>query len=394
MTSAESTKLSLVPTTDNSLRSKVVEQARRLGALSVRFTTAEPDARAGEQMRASFTRGDLSSWPYDQRYARAATTPRMLLPDARSVVCIAMPYATLGSRSRPLSGQVSNYAWSPDYHRRMKAVLSEIAAVIEKRAGDGTTRIVCDTAPLAERAFAARAGLGWVGKHTNLIDPKFGSFVFLGEIVTTVAFDADAPLQKNCGACRRCVDVCPTGALRGDYTIDARRCISDLTQRTDGIPRELRPLIGVWVWGCDLCQQICPPTLKAGIAPRSDNSAISQDVAAPSLVWLLRLRSGEFRRMFAPTAIGWRGGAVLRRNAAVALGNALDRSSVPALREALVSDPHAMVRGHVAWALGRVGSPAAVAALREQLKRESKETVREEIVSALEPFAEQRALSK
>ena len=343
-------------------------------------------------MQASFARGDLKTWGYDDRYARIATTPETILPGARSVVCVGMPYATLGVSPTPLAGRVSNYAWSADYHRRMKGILSEIASVIETNAGIGTTKVACDTAPVAERAFAARAGLGWIGKHTNLIDPQFGSFVFLGEIVTTVAFDSDERLKKNCGSCRRCIDICPTGALRGDYTIDATRCISDLTQRTDGIPRAMRPFIGTWVWGCDLCQTICPPTQKAGLSTRPDNSAISQDAAAPSLVRLLRLRSSEFRRTFAPTAIGWRGAAVLRRNAAVALGNALDRSTVSALCDALESDPHPMVRGHAAWALGRIGSPAAIDALEKRLGRESSQSAREEIASALEPYASSGAL--
>ena len=127
-------------------------------------------------------------------------------------------------------------------------------------------RVVCDTAPLAERAFAARAGLGWIGKHTSLIVKGLGSAVFLGEIVTTLELEPDAPLRTSCGACTRCVDVCPTGALRGDNTMDATRCISDLTQRRDAIPRALRPLVGTWVWGCDLCNDACPPSVRAGRA--------------------------------------------------------------------------------------------------------------------------------
>ncbi|MBV9277718.1 MAG: tRNA epoxyqueuosine(34) reductase QueG, partial [Candidatus Eremiobacteraeota bacterium] len=226
--------------------------------MSVRFTKADGDGETADRMRASFERGDLRTWRYDDRYARRASSPQSLLANARTVVCIGMPYATPPLAARPLSGRVSNYAWSSDYHRRMKGILYELSSLIEQSAGEGSTRVVCDTAPLAERAFAARAGLGWVGKHTNLIDPLFGSFVFLGEIVTSVAFEPDEALRKNCGSCRRCIDVCPTGALRGDYTIDATRCISDLTQRTDGIPREMRALIGTWVWGCDLCQLICP----------------------------------------------------------------------------------------------------------------------------------------
>jgi epoxyqueuosine reductase len=335
-------------------------------------------------LRASFARGDLATWPYDDAYARRASSPRDALPNARSVVCVAVAYATQpNARRAPLSGRVSNYAWSRDYHRTLRELLSRIAGAIDDIAGEAATRIACDTAPLSERALAARAGLGWVGKHTNLIVPGSGSFVFLGEVVTTLALPASAPSKKTCGTCARCVSACPTGALRGDYTIDARLCIADLTQRTDAIPRELRPAIGDWVWGCDLCQDACPPTQRAGTIGAPAFAPIEDAVAAPPLVELLRLRSGTFKRRFAPTAMGWRGAAVLRRNAAVALGNALDRSAVPALAEALDADPHEQVRGHAAWALGRIGSPSARDALVRAHDDESSSFVREEIALAL-----------
>lgn len=245
------------------------------------------------------------------------------------------------------------------------------------------TAIACDTRPLAERAFAARAGIGWIGKHTNLIAPGAGSFVFLGEIVTTLPLPADEPLKKSCGTCARCVDACPTRALRGDYTIDASRCIADLTQRTDAIPREMRPLVGNWVWGCDLCQIVCPPTLRAGTVEDGGNLPLDDEAAEPDLVALLELRSGEFKRRYAKTAMGWRGAAVLRRNAAVALGNVKDRSTVGALARALQRDPHPMVRAHVAWALGRIASPSALSALQRSYEVERDEDVREEIQAAL-----------
>ncbi|MEO7039024.1 MAG: 4Fe-4S double cluster binding domain-containing protein, partial [Candidatus Elarobacter sp.] len=188
----------------------------------------------------------------------------------------------------------------------------------------------------------------------------------------------------SCGSCTRCVDVCPTGALRGDRTIDATRCISDLTQRRDAIPRALRPLIGMWVWGCDLCNDACPPSIRAG--NRGGRAAEPADAAAaaPDLRALLRVRGASFAPL-RRTGMGWRGARVLRRNAAVALGNGLNRADVPALCDALHDDPSALVRGHAAWALGRIGSPAAFAALREALASEPAPTVREEIDQALEP---------
>jgi epoxyqueuosine reductase len=326
----------------------------------------------------------LAAWPFDDAYAARASDARTLLSDARSVICIAVAYATPAQRPLRGRGRVSNYAWSADYHRRMRGLLGGVAAQIDRLAGAAVTAIACDTAPLAERAFAARAGLGWIGKHTNAIVPGIGSFVFLGEIVTSLELAPDAPLRKTCGTCRRCVDICPTAALRGDYTIDATRCISDLTQRRGPIPRDLRGAIGDWVWGCDLCQDVCPPTMR-GRRGRTEFAPLDEHTRAPDLTALLRLRNAEFKRRYARTAIGWRGAAILRRNAAVALGNGLDRAHVPVLAEALRADPHPIVRGHAAWALGRIGSPRALSELAAARATEPDAWVGAEIDAALEP---------
>jgi epoxyqueuosine reductase len=364
-----------------------VATARQLGAGDVRVAPAFDDRKSRRRMQEAFSRGDFDSWGYGEDYARRAANPRSLLRGARTVVCIAVPYAVAApEQDAPLRGRVSNYAWSPDYHLRIRALLTAVARVIDEAAGRAVTAIACDTRPLAERALAAHSGLGWVGKHTNLISPALGSFIFLGEIVTTLELPVDAPLRKTCGACARCVDGCPTRALRGDYTIDANRCISDLTQRIDSIPRAMRPLLADWVWGCDICQTVCPPTQRAGEAGSPRDAPLDGQAARPSLVALLQLRSGDFKRRYRRTAMGWRGAAVLRRNAAVALGNALDRSAVGPLTESLRSDPHPMVRGHAAWALGRIGSPGALQALQERCAIEADPEVRAEIRAALEPF--------
>jgi epoxyqueuosine reductase len=285
---------------------------------------------------------------------------------------------------------VSAYAWSRDYHQRMQPLLRAIAARIDALAGQPATRVACDTAPLAERAFAARSGLAWIGKHTSAIVPGLGSAVFLGEIVTTLELEPDAPLKTSCGACTRCIEVCPTGALRGDGTIDATRCISDLTQRRDAIPRALRPLIGTWVWGCDLCNDACPPSQRAGARGDATARPLDDESAAPALTALLQLRGSRFRR-WRRTAMGWRGPVVLRRNAAVALGNGLDRADVPALAAALTEDQSPLVRGHAAWALGRIGSPRAAEALRGAAASDLDAEVREEARRALEPLSSREA---
>jgi epoxyqueuosine reductase len=365
---------------------------RESGAQAVRIASAEADATTRERMRQSLARGDLATWSYDDAYATAASDPATLLPGARSVVCIAVAYATPVPRERLGRGRVSAYAWSRDYHRRMQSMLRAIAARIDELAGEPVTRVACDTAPLAERAFAARAGLGWIGKHTSLIVHGLGSAVFLGEIVTTLDLEPDPPLRTSCGACTACVDVCPTGALRGDRTMDATRCISDLTQRRDAIPRALRPLVGTWVWGCDLCNDACPPSRNAGRAGDPGFAPLGEETAKPDLHALLRLRGRAFARL-RETAMGWRGATVLRRNAAVALGNGLDRADVPALAEALRADPSPQVRGHAAWALGRIGSPRAHGALRAAAAEEPDPGVLGEIGAALEPTAPVAALN-
>ncbi len=366
------------------------------GAHAVRIASAAPDDATRERFRAAVARGDVATWPYGDAYAAAASDPASLLPGARSVVCVAVSYARTVPRERRGHGRVSAYAAPPaDYHRRMQTLLHAIAERVEalalRQAQDdvvpvAVTRVVCDTAPLAERAFAARSGLGWIGKHTSLIVKGLGSAVFLGEIVTTLELEPDAPLRTTCGACRACIDTCPTGALRGDRTMDATRCISDLTQRRDAIPRPLRPLLGTWVWGCDLCNDACPPTRNAarafdGAPPASGGV----DPAQPDLHALLRVRGRAFRAVRA-TAMGWRGATVLRRNAAVALGNGLDRADVPVLAASLRGDGSALVRGHAAWALGRIGSPQAYAALRRAARDEADPAVTAEIAAVLEPL--------
>lgn len=365
------------------MKAFIVRRARELGAGDVRVVAARADDESRARMTQAFARGDFTTWGYDDGYARTAADPRHILAGARSVVCVALPYATPEQRRPPLHGRVSNYAWSRDYHRRVHDVLDELASEIDAAAGAPVTAVACDTGPLAERAFAARAGLGWIGKHTNLISPKLGSFIFLGEIVTTLDLEPDVPLRKSCGTCARCVDACPTGALRGDYTIDATRCIADLTQRTGPIPRAMRPLIGDWVWGCDLCQLVCPPTRIAGEGGGTAFEPLNERAAAPPLTELLQLTHGEFKRRYKRTAMGWRGAAILRRNAAIALGNALDRSAVRALVRSLRDDPHPMVRGAAAWALGRIAAPAGLAALQARTATEADPTVLEEVTAAL-----------
>lgn len=360
----------------------LIAAAKRLGATAAGISAAEIDETLVTRMRAAVARGDLATWRYDDEYAQAVCDPQRLLPAARSVICVALAYAHPTPPRARGSGRISNYAWGNDYHGEMRALLDALLLELKALLPDAQAVAVCDTKPLAERAFAVRAGLGWIGKHTNLIIPGTGSFIFLGEIVTDALLEPNRAAKTHCGSCRLCIAQCPTGALRGDYSIDAVRCISDLTQRRDAIPRAMRPLMSDWVWGCDICQEACPPVVRA---PRLGHAAFTPpEPAYPDLLELLAMPPAVWRERYGQGAMGWRGASVSRRNAAVALGNNRDRASVPGLTVALHSDGSALVRSHVAWALGRIASPAAFTVLHEAHVQERDAAVREEISAAID----------
>src|SRR6185503_6713823 len=240
-----------------------------------------------------------------------------------------------------------------------------------------------DTGPMLDRAWAERAGIGWIGKNTNVIRQGAGSWCFLGEIVTDLDLPPSRPAANHCGTCARCIPACPTGAITGPYQLDARRCISYLTIEHEGpIPLDLRPAIGTRIFGCDDCQEVCPwnrfatPTALPEFAERPDQQT-------PELIPLLALDDRAFRERFAGTALRRAGRNRFVRNAAVALGNVGDERAIPALAGALHADPDPTVRGHAAWALGRIGGSAARDALLHAFDRERDSKARAEIEYAL-----------
>jgi epoxyqueuosine reductase len=281
-------------------------------------------------------------------------------------------------------GRVARYAWGQDYHVLLQKRMRAVVDVLQQCFAAGECRTLVDTARIVDRATARRAGTGWYGKNTNIINPAFGSWILLGEILTTLDLDPDPPLRKHCGSCTRCLAACPTGALTGPYELDNNRCISYLTIEHRGpIPRPMRALIGDWVFGCDICQDVCPPALKGTTANHSAFRAPDLDAARPALIPLLQISEDEFRSRFSGSPLKRAKREGLQRNAAVALGNSGDRRAVPPLVDALTrASP--LVRGHAAWALGRLGGEDALAALRLALDSEVDPWVREEITLALD----------
>ena len=368
------------------LETLIKEYGKELGFDIVGITSAEPFLRDEQAAIERIRQGLMDGLPwYTEERVHKATHPEVLLPDAKSVVSLAVSYLTGEPQATGDSpgGKIARYAWGDDYHKVIKARLREFADGLSSRVGrDVKARIFVDDGPMNDRAAAERAGVGWFGKNTNILTPTHGSWVFLGQVITDLDLQPDKPLSKTCGECVRCIDACPTGAIVAPYVIDNKRCISFLTIELRGaIPRELRPLIGDWVFGCDICQDVCPVNRKA---QQSLEPAFRQrhDFAAPALIPLLDLDDEGFRERFRNSPIKRAKRVGLQRNVCVALGNIGDSAAVPALTRALHSGD-VVVRSHAAWALGRIQGKQAANALESALEGENSQEVIEEINLAL-----------
>lgn len=372
------------------LAEQIKAEAARLGFSLCGMTSALPpphhrhyaqwlaEGKAGEMLylhRQEPKRGDLS----------------LILPGVKSVVCVALNYspetgmapnpspvpgegsmigqgsAALNSYPSPTEwgqgsalvpgvGVIARYARFDDYHDTLWARLEALLAFIQSQSPGANGKVYCDTGPITERDLAMRAGLGWIGKHTNLISRKLGNWFFLGEILLDIELPADSPETTHCGTCTRCIPACPTGAITGPYQLDARRCISYLTIELKGsIPEDLRPLIGTRIYGCDDCLAVCPWNK---FAVRSNDPAVQPraDLTAPDLLALLALDDEAFREKFKNSPVKRTKRRGLLRNVCVALGNLGDPAAIPALTHAAETDPELLVREHASWAIARINA--------------------------------------
>src|SRR5208282_240658 len=346
-------------------RSRLLEalraKARALGFDACRITSAEPPAHARENLFAWLAEGAHGDMTWMAETFERRIDPRALMRDAKSVVVLGLNYGPdadpLAALERPEAGAISVYARHRDYHDVLKGKLKQLAAflIAAARPEQAVVKVFVDTAPLLEKPLAARAGLGWQGKHTNLVSREFGSWLFLGAILTDLDLPPDAPESDHCGQCRACLDACPTKAFPAPYRIDARRCISYLTIEHQGpIPHELRSAIGNRVYGCDDCPAVCPWN-KFAHAGRETKLAARANLNAPPLAELARLDEASFRALFAGGPIKRVGRARFVRNVMIAIGNSKDRALAAAAVERL-DDDAPLVRGAAIWALARLSS--------------------------------------
>ncbi|MFO8036429.1 MAG: tRNA epoxyqueuosine(34) reductase QueG [Anaerolineales bacterium] len=362
------------------------EEARRAGFPLVGVTLPDPPDHV-DFYRDWISKGyhaDMD-WMATERALQRRSDPMEILPGCQSILVLGMPYPN--PKDRKGDGKISSYAWNKDYHDVLPEKMRGLVRFLEDQVGKPVpNRIYTDTGPILERELARRAGLGWFGKNTTLINPRWGSFFFLAELFLGITLEPDAPFEEeHCGTCTRCLDACPTGSLKEPYLLDANLCLSYLTiERKGPIPPELRPKMDQWIFGCDICQQVCPwnqkPPKKRDIIetlrPRPETTRVK-------LRDEISLSEEAFRETFkgSPVKRAKRRGYV--RNVAVALGNEGENDSVPALTGAL-HDPEPLVRGHAAWALGQLGGEGAQQALQEAPSGEEDPYVKGEIERALQ----------
>lgn len=374
-----------------SLETEIKAYAHKVGFDVVAIGIAQPYTDAEQQLEKRRAKGHYPAFTEPDIVLRC--DPRKLLPSARSVISLGVSYLT-DDRSRPTragddpKGQMSRYAWGIDYHPIMRDRMQQLLEFIEQKTTEPLeAQAYVDTGPPLDREVAEKAGLGWYGKNSMLYVPDFGSWVFLAQIFVNVDLAPDPMVSLDCGDCDRCIRACPTDAIVEPFYVQPDRCISHLTQMSGPIPTELREPMQLKVWGCDICQQVCPWNDEAVVANRPEFRPVDGVDPAPSLIHMLQMTTGQFRRMYGPTAAAWRGKRTLQRNAAIALGNTRNPSAVPPLVNALQHDQKPLVRGSAAWALGRIGTDEAKTALTEALSEEQDQSVRAEIEAALGSFS-------
>lgn len=369
------------------LEQQIRTRARELGFSSCGFARLETLPR--EQFFTDWlAQGHAGDMHYLARNPERRLEPALPFPQAKSLICLSYPYAPPRLPDidwrQELRGRIAAYAAGVDYHDTIKMKLDLLVQFLIDRCPDLWARAYVDTGPLLEREWAHRSGLGWFGKNTMLLHKQAGSWFFLSEILVSLDLEEDGSPRAHCGSCTQCLRDCPTGALRDGYILSAPLCISYLTIEHRGpIPQTLRPKLDNWIFGCDICQEVCPWNAKFG-RPREDLI----DELFPFLPALLSLDEAGFRARFGRSAIRRTKRRGLLRNVAIALGNSQNPEAIAPLRAAL-QDSEPLVRSHVAWALGRFPERSARSALLHQLAREQDEQVKIELLAALGETAEE-----
>ena len=355
--------------------------AAEIGIDKIGFTTAAPflelKNRLKRQQELNYQSG------FEESDIEKRTRPSLLMDRAESIISIAVAYpskmkdAPKGKKGER-RGMFCRASWGTDYHTVLREKLVLLEDFLQSQSKEIQTRSMVDTGELADRAVAERAGIGWSAKNCSIITPEFGSYVYLGEMITNIPFEPDIPMEDQCGDCTLCLDACPTGALIQGGQLDAKRCIAFLTQTKQPIPEEFRKEVGNRIYGCDTCQTVCPKNKRK--YNLDQNAFVPEpELVKPLLQPILKLSNRQFKDTFGHMSGSWRGKNPIQRNAILALAHFKEEAAVPDLVELLQTDPRPMIRQTCAWALGEIGTEACRKALEQAMETETEESVVEEI---------------
>ncbi|HWL23390.1 MAG TPA: tRNA epoxyqueuosine(34) reductase QueG [Ureibacillus sp.] len=367
------------------LQVELIDYAKSIGVDKIGFTSASPfnelKNRLKRQQELNYQSG------FEESDIEKRTEPVQLLDDAESIIAIAIAYPSKmedapAGKKGARRGIFARASWGIDYHVALRERLKQIEEWLVERVPDVKFKSMVDTGELVDRAVAERAGIGWSGKNCSIITPEFGSYVYLGEMITNIPFVPDSPIENECGDCTLCLDVCPTGALVEPGQLNAKSCVAFLTQTKDFLPDEFRAKIGNRIYGCDTCQTVCPKN-KGKINWIHEEFKPNPEIAKPLLQPLLQISNKEFKSKFGYVSGSWRGKKPIQRNAIIALAHFKEESAVPDLIDIMKKDERPVMRGTAAWAIGKIGGPLAENALLSALEVEKDEQVLSEIEKGL-----------
>lgn len=363
------------------LQQQLIEYASSIGVDKIGFTTASPFNELKNRLKRQQELGYQSG--FEESDIEKRTEPIRLLDSAESIIAIALAYPSKmedapSGKKGARRGIFARASWGVDYHVAVRERLQLIEAWLQEKVPNVQLKSMVDTGELVDRAVAERAGIGWSGKNCSIITPEFGSYVYLGEMITNIPFAPDTPIENECGDCTLCLDVCPTGALVNPGQLNAQRCVAFLTQTKDYLPDEFRAKIGNRIYGCDTCQTVCPKN-KGKMNWIHNEFKPDPEIAKPLLQPLLNMSNKEFKATFGYVSGSWRGKKPIQRNAIIALAHFKEQSVVPDLIDIMKKDERPVMRGTAAWAIGKIGGPLAEDALLNALEREKDEEVIHEI---------------
>ncbi len=367
------------------LKQDIISYSKKIGIDKIGFTSADPFTELKGRLIRQQELGYQSG--FEEPDLEKRTNPALLLEEPQSIIAIALAYPSkmkehIQGKKGERRGIFCRASWGVDYHVLVKQKLQMLETYIAERVPDSRMKSMVDTGELSDRAVAERAGIGWSAKNCSIITPEFGSYVYLGELITNLPLEPDKPLEDQCGSCRKCLDVCPTGALVSGGQINAQICIAYLTQTKDIIPEQYRKKIGNRLYGCDSCQTICPKN-KGIDSHFHEEMETEPEIAKPLLSPILKMSNRQFKEQFGHLSGSWRGKKPIQRNAIIALGHFKEEESLNDLVEVLKNDPRSDIRATAAWSIGQIASENAKAALMQAQLKEQDETVLNEIEHAL-----------